>query len=224
MPDSGTWVQTLKAMFELHARTIEGFNAGLTVEPVEHAMGGGGEMFQEFVDVKRARSEPQITLTEKYGRPFQTFLHQWIQYGLADPDTKYALVGTLEDYPEDMLADRYAASAIFIEPDPTHRKVVKAWLTTNMWPLSTGDIVGKKDQTSGSELTDLNITFAGISQVGYGVDLYAQEILNSINITRANPYLRPAFISGKDSHVAAAATSGYQEGVDNLAAATINAP
>ncbi len=222
MPDSQVWVQTLKSMMELHARSIEGFNAALEVETEEHPVGGGGEMQEEFTDVKRGRSQPAFTFIEKYGMPISTFLYNWITYGMMDADAKYAMVGTLNgNRPTDMLADQYSMSCLFFEPDPTHRKVVKSWITTNMFPKGTGEITGKRDLTSPGELTTLSVEFTGISQFNLGANVFAQQILDTINITNANPYLRPSFISGISPDVQAA-TTGYKTEAENLGAAAIS--
>lgn len=209
MPEPTKWVQTLKSLVELHPLRIEGLNAGLEVETAEHAVGGAGEMQKEFVNVTRARSDVTIAYSsDKYGNPIQTFLENWITYALMDPNTKTALVGTLADYPGDMLADMYSMSVLFFEPDPTHRKVVRSWVTTNLFPTSTGEIIGKRDLTAGSELTELSINFGGISQYGLGTNLMAQQILDAININDANPWATPSFIQGRDSDATAAA-KGY---------------
>jgi hypothetical protein len=221
MPDPAKWVQSLKALFELHCRTIEGFNAGLTVDFDEHNVGGAGEMQQEVTDVKRARSEPVFGFVEKYGMPIQTFLYYWITYGMMDPDTKYALAGTLSQPPSDMLLDWYTATALFIEPDPTHTKVMKSWVTTNMMPKGTGEIIGKRDLTAASEVLQLSVEFTGISQFGLGTNVFAQNILNTLNLTNANPYLRPSFIQGINSDVAAANVSGYREEIASLASQAV---
>lgn len=215
MPDPAKWVSTLKSLLELHCRSIEGFNAALTVDTDEHPVGGAGEMQQEVINVTRARTEPSFTFVEKYGRPIQTFIQHWIQYALMDPETKYALVGTLEKKPEDLLADWFSCSALFFEPDPTHRKVVQAWVTTNMFPKETGEIVGKRDLTSASEILNLTIPFTGISQYGLGVNLFAQKILDGININNANPYTRKSFIEAVSSDVAAA-TEGYKKNAEDV--------
>lgn len=215
MPDPAKWVSTLKSLLELHCRSIEGFNAALTVDTDEHPVGGAGEMQQEVINVTRARTEPSFTFVEKYGRPIQTFIQHWIQYALMDPETKYALVGTLEKKPEDMLADWFSCSALFFEPDPTHRKIVQAWVTTNMFPKETGEIVGKRDLTSASEILNLTIPFTGISQYGLGVNLFAQKILDGININNANPYTRKSFIEAVSSDVAAA-TEGYKKNAEDV--------
>lgn len=217
MPDPQKWVQCLKSLVELHARTIEGFNAGLTVELDEHPVGGAGEMQQEFTNVTRARTEPSFGFVEKAGMPIQTFLYNWITYGLMDPDTKTALVGTLDgNRPTDLLPDWYAMTCLFYEPDPTHRKVMKAWVTTNMFPKGTGEIIGKRDLTAASEVANLTVEFTGISQYGLGTNVFAQKILDAINISNANPYLRPSFVQSIASDVDAASSVGYKAEAESL--------
>lgn len=210
------WVRNLRALVELHPRTIEGLNAGLTVDTAETPVGGGGEMQEEVVDVKQTRSQPVFTFDEKYGMPIQTFLRNWITYALMDPNSKVANIGTLQNAPKDMLADQYAATMIFIEPDPTHRKVVKSWLCTNMFPKGTGDIIGSRDIGSAMNLQQLNIEFSSITQVGLGVNRFAQQLLDDINIVNANPYMRKAFIEKIDSTVSAHNKTGYEAGTEKL--------
>lgn len=224
LPDSAKWVQAVKSMMELHVRTIEGFNAGLTVEVDEHPVGGAGEFQQEVIDVKRARSEPVFGFVEKYGRPIQTLLDYWIRYGLKDPDTKYALAGILNQSPSDMLADWYSMTCMFIEPDPTHSRAVQAWLTTNMYPRGTGDITGKRDLTAASELNNLSIEFAGISQYGAGVTAFANRLLGELKttITHADPFMRPAFVQNIAADVDAANNTGYKTQAATVAKEAVN--
>jgi hypothetical protein len=221
MPDPQKWVAVLKSLIELHPKTIEGLNAGIKLETDTHNVGGAGELQDEVIDSKRDRSEPVFTYVEKYGKPIQTFLQQWIQYGIMDPDTKYPLIGTLTGQkPDDMLADWYSCSVLFVEPDPTHRKVVQSWVVTNMFPKGTGDIAGKRDLTSASEVLNLSIEFTGIAQTGLGTNVFAQKILDAITLDNANPYLRPSMIDKITSDVEAA-TVGYQSTVTDLGKSAI---
>lgn len=199
MPQPEIWRESLRALFEVHARSIEGLTMGLTVDTDEHAIGGGGEQQEEFVNVTRERSQPRFQFIEKYGRPIQKLIDYWIRYGMMDPETKFALLATrqLEDNltPKDLLADWYTATCLFFEPDPLHLNVDKAWLTTNMFPKTTGDMTSKRDLTSGQEILTLDIEFSGMSQVGHGVNMLAQEILNKINIANADPFHSKDFAS-----------------------------
>ena len=216
MPDSAKWNASLKALFELHAKSIEGMNAGLKVETDKHAVGGAGEEQHEVVNVTREVSVPKFTFIEKYGRPIQTLLDYWIRYGLMDPETKYALLGTMgNSQVKDMLADWYSASCLFIVPDPLHKTVDKAWITTNMFPQGQGDVTAKRDLTTGQEMLTLDIEFTGMSQFGLGVNKFAQTILNQISTTNADPFMKPSFISQIAPDVAAA-SNGYQSGVERV--------
>lgn len=223
MPDSQKWISSLKALFELHAKSIDGMQAGLKVDTDEHAVGGGGEMQQEVTNVTRERSTPKFSFTEKYGRPIQTLLEYWIRYGLMDPETKYALLGTMNKSDvKDLLADWYSATCLFMVPDPMHKKIDKAWITTNMFPLSNGDITAKRDLTAGQEILTLDIDFSGISQYGLGVNQFAQTILDNINTTNADPFMRPGFVNKISADVAAANTNGYKSWTEAVGSTAVS--
>jgi len=202
LPQPEFWVHALKNMVEVHARTIEGLNAGLEVENSSVAVSGSLEVFEDTTNVNRTRSQVTFGFTDLYGRPMQNFLHNWITYLMGDPDNKIPMINTiLGTRPEDMLADISSATMLFVEPDPTHSKVSKAWLGTNMRPTTTGPIEGRKDLQAAGDLSELSIQFTGVYQSGVGVDLFAQAILNSLNLNNANPNLRPAFAKGIHSDV-----------------------
>lgn len=220
MPEPEKWVSSLRSLVEVHARTIDGLNAELTVETDSHPIGGGGEIQEEITDVKRAASTPNFGFVEKYGRPIQTFISNWIRYGMMDPDTKYALAGTLDKKPEDMLLDWYSMSCLFFEPDPTHTKVVQSWVCTNMFPKGTGEIIGKRDLTAASEILNLTIPFSAVSQYNLGGNVFAQKILDNINLKNANPFNKTSFIQNIDSDVAKA-SAGYEKNVEDIGSHTV---
>lgn len=222
MPNPEKWVQILKSLIELRCRSIEGLAATLTVEMDEHPVGGAGEMQEEIINVTRARSQPVFGFVEGYGRPVQTFLEQWITYGGMDPETKYSLLATLDQAPEDHLADEYTATVMFIEPDPTHKKVNKAFLSTNMFPKGTGDITAKRELTAPGEILNLSIEFSAITQYGFGVNALAQRLLDEINLRNANPYLRPGFVQDIHADVLRA-EGGYKKGAEDLGASAVTA-
>ena len=224
MPDPDYMVGALKAMVELHPKSITGLTAGLKADfSAENAVSGGGEMQQDITDMKRERTQVTFTWVEKYGRPIQAILYEWMTSLMLDPDTKVPAIATLAgNRPTDILPDMYTMTCLFFEPDPSFTTVVKAWLTTNMAPMSTGDIVGKRELSSAMEGLELAIEFTGLSQSTLGVRQLAQNILNNINLANANPNLAPAFLSGIEADVAAA-NNGYvanAEALGNSAVAT----
>ena len=222
MPNPDVWRACFKSLIEKHCRTIDGYQAGVSATFDSHPVGGAGEEHQEITDMKRARSEPVFTFIEKYGRPIQTFLNYWLRYGMMDPDTKFALVSTLEGGPpDDMLADQYTGTILVFEPDYTHTKVEKAWITTNFAPQNEGEVIGRRDLTAASEILTLTIPFTGISQYGLGPMMLAQEILNNIRKANADPYKRPAIVEGVHADLVSA-PKGYKQGLEDLGSTAVS--
>jgi hypothetical protein len=222
LPNPEYWIATLRALVELHPMSIDGLNAGLEVETIENPFGGGGQMQHDFTNVTETQSVPVFRWNEKYGMPISSFLRGWITNLLMDPNSKFANIATLgpQFAPGDMLADMYTATMAFIEPDPTHTRVVKSWLVTNMFPKGTGDITGRRDLTQAGEAQSIDVTFTGIAQFGLGVDYFCQQLLSGINLTGANPHLRPAFVDRIDADILAA-RKGYEDNVETLGAESL---
>ena len=223
MPNPNHWIQSLKALIELHAINIEGLNATLTVETEEHPVGGAGEVQEEVTNTTRERTNVSFTWNEKFGIPVQTFLYNWIIYGLMDPNTKYPLVSTLNgNVPPAMTADQYSATVLFIEPDPTAHYVIKSWLVTNLFPKTSGEIIGKRNLTEPGEMLEITAEFGGISLFTLGVNDFAQQILDQINtnLPNANPYLQPSWLTKIDSDVSSQAV-GYEQGVETLSSTAV---
>lgn len=196
LPNPEFWFQSFKALVEKHPIKVDGFKQGLTVSTSEHDVGGAGEKMQEYNNVMRARTQPRFTYIEKETRPIQRFLDFWIRFGMMDPDAKFALIGTLTDQPlpNDWLFDNYAGTILAYETDITHRFVDKAWLTTNFYPLGTGDIDGSRELTAPREVLTLDIEFAGTSASGHSIVQMAQAVHDNIRKTNANPQNKPAFV------------------------------
>lgn len=215
LPDSDAWIATLKSLIERQAIRIEGMRATLNVEWQETAIGGAGEMQQDVSNVTRERSEPSFTWNEKYGRAIKTFLQGWILNLLGDPNNKIPMVVTRGlTNKVDVLPSYRGATVLFIEPDPTHTRVVEAYLSTNMMPNTTGPIESSRDLTAGGELNEIQVTFSAVTQYGLGVNEYAQKVLDSLNLANANPLNAPSFVDSIDADVSAAG-NGYVEQVDD---------
>lgn len=230
LPNPEMWIGTLKGLLETHAKTIDGFNATMTVQTVDTPFGGGGEVQHEYVNVTREASKPSITFIEKYGRPVTQFFEYWITYGMMSNETKFAMASALfpdaDVEPTDLLADWYTATCLFMEPDPLHKTVNKAWITGNMFPTTAGEVRAKRDLTSDQEILELSIEFTGLSQYGLGVNEFAQKILDQINKNRADPYMRPAtWGSGSDALMSADVEAlnniGYKEGLEKVGTTAI---
>lgn len=214
LPNPDVWVGTLKALVELHAQSIDGLQATLTVDTVNTPVGGAGEEQDDPSNVTRAKSTPTFNWREKYGLSIAEFHQGWITGLIMDPITKYpTVVSQGLRRPTDLLPDYYGASMIFFEPDPTGTKVIKAWLSTNMFPKSSGDIVGHRDLTQAGETQDYSIEYTALTQVGAGVKAFAQQLLDQFNLAGLNPNVQAPFVNNIDADVAAQAV-GYAEQLD----------
>ena len=222
MNDPQQWEISFRNLIERKVVRAEGWADGLTVETDDHAAGGAGEMFQEPTNVVRARSEPVLSFVDPYGRPIFRFHEAWIRYAIMDPETKYAMLTTLgARTPADLLADWFSATVLAFEPDPVRGGVEKAWLTTNFYPLETGDSVGIRDLASASELSRPSIRYAGTSVVGNGIKAFATEIMKYTSVTNADPYNQASFIKEIAPDVLAAADAGMGAEITRVANANI---
>lgn len=211
-------VACLRAAVEVHCRSITGLDASLNVAVDGTPVSGDGQQQQEFVNVTREVSQPSFVFDEKYGRPIGRMLEDWVTQSMADPATKVANVVTgAGDRPTDMLPDNYTMTMIFIEPDPTFRHVVKAFLCANMFPQGKiADYSAQRDITQPMNLVQYTQLFTALTVVNAGVDELAQTLLDGINITNANPNMRAAWINSVSAEVASTET-GYAYGVEQAA-------
>ncbi len=222
MPNPEQWQASFRNMIERKPIRVEGFQAGLEVQTDDHAVGGSNEMFQEPVNVTRTRTQPQLTYVERYSRPIQRLHDIWIRYSIMDPEAKYAMLATLGNRaPLDLLADWRSATILAYEPNPTHGGIEKAWLTTNWYPLETGAIEGVRDLTEAASLNRLTIPYAGISAVGNGINVFAQEIMNFTNLTNADPFNKAAFVREIAPDVLAAANAGFKADAERTGASNV---
>lgn len=218
MPESAYYLSALKSLVELHAITWEGFNSGLTVATAESTVGGGGEILETPTNVTRERTNPQCTVVDLYGRPFQNFIHDWITYLIMDPETKTPMITTIADVPVgSMTLEMYSMTVLSWEPDPTNTRVSKAWLTAGMYPKSTNDILGKRDLTNGMEHLELSIQWTGVTQTGRGVEMLAQSVMDNMSQINANPMMRSAFLKGFQADLMQPDMSGLASSTASLA-------
>lgn len=215
MPNPDKLREIYRAVIETQCRKVEGLNAGVNLTFDEHIIGGGGEMQQEIIDSKRDRTEPVLEFLERYGMPFNSFFDLWIRYGGMDPDAKYALVGTMDEHPSDMLPDQYTGTVLYYETDPLNREVWKSWLISNFMPQKTGEVVGRMDKSAPGELRVLSIPFTGWSIYNLGGNYLAQQIHNAIRLNQADPARRRAHVEEIAADLVSASRT-YKTTVENI--------
>lgn len=220
LPNPEVWIGTLRALIEVNSLSITGLNYQYNVEVVDgNPVGGGGQIQQEFVNVTMERSNPTHRWNERYGLAIYRHLTGWVRYAMMDPEAKVAMVNTIPgNNVSDLLPDQYGAVTCYLEPDPLHTKVNKSWLCANMFPINTigQNHGGQRELTAGGEITVIDQEFSALTQTGAGVTWFAQQLLDAINITNANPYNRQAFKQDIDNDVKST-NLGYQQGIEDLA-------
>jgi hypothetical protein len=202
LPQSDLLHGTLKALVERHAKSITGLTSTLTVEYAANAFGGAGEEQEDVVNVTRAKSTPTFVWAEKYGMPIAKFIDYWILNLLGDPETKVPRVVAMGETVEDLLPDYQGMTVLFFEPDPTHGKVEKAWISTDMKPRTGGTIEGSRDLSAAGETLEHSIEFTAVTQTGESVLRVAQKFLDEMNLQGINVNLRPAIVDAVAADVA----------------------
>lgn len=216
LPEKQEWIKTLRQLVEVHPLSITGLNASLTVATTSNPVGGGGQQQLDPTNVTMEPTNVSMRWNEKYGFPISKFWSSYIRLLIMDPETKVAGISTLgANRPGDMLPDMRTFSCAFIEPDVQHNKVIRSWVVSNLFPQSSGEIIGTRDVTADGEVPSIDITFGGIAQFGFGVDVFCQQLLDGIDITGANPLNRPSHIQAIDADVNAVGR-GYEFSAEEL--------
>lgn len=210
------WRSGFVSIVERLARNWSGMNSTLSLETREVPFGNAGEMIEAPAKMTRARSQPSSSFVERSGRPITHFINGWGTNLLLDPDSNVMNAVTrpgveLNDY----LIDFYGATVLFFIPDRTWRYIDQAWLVAGMFPKTFPPVEGARDTTTGGDLIEFSIEWAGVTQTGTGVKRFAQQELNSMLLTGTNPLNRKAFIDEISADVLAT-NKTYRHQLDDI--------
>ena len=120
----------------------------------------------------------ELIIANKYGLGARNYIEYWIRSGISDPDTKCPLLkpdGWVKGTP--VSPSWFTADLLFIEPDPTGKRVLRAWHMPDAFPLSNGDL----------NTGDLNIPLAGKVYCGSETIKIAEDALARRNADSAKP-------------------------------------
>jgi len=217
LKDSNLWYQALKALIEIKAKSIEGLNSGIEVAYADTPFGGAGEQMSKATNVTRQVSALSYTWDEVAWKGIANYWGSYIRLLIGDEENKTPLITAINPAVKasDFLINFCSFSVMYIEPDASGTRVVDAWLMRGMQPESEGDRTGKRDLNSEKETKEVNISFKGLQQVGWGVIQQAQTILTARNYRGANPNLRSTYIDDIDANVKAALT-GNADLIDRI--------
>tara|TARA_Y100001956_G_scaffold82973_1_gene107803 strand:+ start:202733 stop:203590 length:858 start_codon:yes stop_codon:yes gene_type:complete len=216
--DPEVWYATGKEMLETGCKEISGLNATLSHQHVETQLNRASSMMHTPGKSTIAQSNVNTVITEKDGQPNSRYLEAWISLGLDDPNTgRPGIAALVDDSVTLRLTPSFvSATVMYIEPDPFHREVVRAWLMLNMMPKSAGTIEGKYDEFNSRDPLDLSIDWTGFHHMGDAVDQYAQELLRESSIAGAVASREALWINGKDGAVEDANLAGYNATINQI--------
>lgn len=218
--DGQVYVRNLKAICEMHALSWEGFNATLTVNSEETVVGASQGNFQQTPsNVVMARTEPVMTLEEKYNLSVAEMFDFWQRQFIMNEHTKFGDIFTNgASMPTDWLPNQYSASMIFFEPDPTFTYALRVWLCVNMYPMGGVEQTAKRSMTDDGERIEYTIPWSALTQVNtVGCFNLANTILKEMRITGTSPTLQPAVMTKVAANVADT-KFGYTEAIEEAAA------
>lgn len=220
LPNSQIYISTLRSLVETIRHEITGLNHRLDVQVDEsQPFGKSGQKFQVPTNVTEQQLNVTFSYYERLGLSIMRFHEFWIRMFIMHEESKYADINTVAGTEAfDCLPDMYSMSVIFILPDRKHDKVVQSWLGFNMWPKSTGDNEASFNVDNPSEVKVAQIEYTGTYIYNYGVDQFAQSILDNINIINAqiSKEQLPENLSFIDGMVADGPAS-YSNTVNNIA-------
>lgn len=218
LPENSTSIKYMfKAIVEKAYNSFTGFNGKISVITEEHQIGNSQEMYEEVMDVQRARSQISYNFTEKAGKPIQRVLNHLIFNAMMHPDTKVPLIRNYlsqEDLQSLYLPNMYRFCAIYIEPDRTFTKCVDAFLCVNCFFKDSGDRDGGRDLKNRTKLVEYDIELASVTMNNDSTIALGQKILNSMSIHSQLPEDVIAMpITGIDPEVNEV-KSGYAEDLE----------
>lgn len=208
----------LKAIMEVHSKSITGIVSSLELEYAESQISGDGAMIREISNVTRAQSTPTHVVQEREGKPVARLIDDcWILNCLMDPISKRARILSISENAVDLLPDKTSMTCLYFDTDRTFRNVSEAWLITDMRPVNGTVVEGSSDIAAGSETLEHSLEFNGFQMVGQHVLALAQRELDRLNEAGLpNPDLAPAIMDERSPRMTSA-DAGYVE--DSIAAA-----
>lgn len=187
-------IATLKTLIEVRSKTIDGFNAKLTVNTGEQQIGrAGSETIEDVLRVTREKSTPTHTIPETIGFGVNMYLDAYIRVLLGDPDIGQPLLFNMMDeseIPDVYTPDYFSFCVCYVEPDIQHRKAINAWLLLGGFPKGTGEWTGKRDIQSDPEANpEHSIEIAGLVLPPLpAVKDLGDRLLQNLTILRKMPH------------------------------------
>lgn len=176
--------QVLKALMEMHAKSVSGISFGYTLNFSETLNGHDGQQLSMPTNSQRTAVNPSFTWPEIIGNVVWNLHYKWIM-DIQHPDTQVSqLSATLEDgNVPSWLLTTISASFIAIQPDPTGLpdRIIDAAVYTGVMPTETGDL-GIKREINSAEHPERTIAYKAIVQHNDNTRELGRLVLKSLNL------------------------------------------
>ena len=151
--------QTVKSMFECHAKSVSGIELSYTLETQDQPIGHDGQTFKVPTQSKRAEVSPSFTWHEVTGNLVWNIIRRWI-WDINDPDTNAGL--EFQETPDPFTMSTYALTFMAIQYDQTQHidRMIDAAIYTNVFPQATGEF-GMQRELGTTSVKERAVTFNG---------------------------------------------------------------
>lgn len=208
--------QTIKALFERHAKEVTGIDFGYQLEGAPTPVGQDGQEMHMPTIAKRTAVTPTFTLQEIKGNLIWNLAKTWIEM-IKQPDTQASSLAAinLTTPMSPMLMSSFTMDIACIQFDETMRpeNIIDAWFVTNMWPQETG-MFGAERRIGQSKIVERQIAFYGVLQHNRNTKVAGQIIANNLGLHKVNfdyavPFYAPGGTAGGiDSNLAGLGLDG----------------
>ena len=171
---------SVKNVIETHPLSVVGFRSGLEVDI-------------ESGEVTTLGSAPVFYFRcgEIYGRPIEALMRKWITDDVAPLYKDREALG--EDFEAELR--KVSIDVMFIEPDPTHTVVVRAWSCENFHPTGVRGEAGERDFMRAGVRGRVVVRFKAAIKQDEAVFAQAHSLLNGVILASANPHEAKAFVN-----------------------------
>lgn len=175
--------KTLKALFEMHAKSVSGIDFGYTLNFSDILVGHDGQHMSMPTSSTRTAAAPSFTWPEIYGNVVWNLHYKWITE-IQHPDTQMSQLSAAFDEGEvpAWLMSTFSASFIAIQPDPTGipDRIIDAAVYTAVIPTETGNLGLKRDIGS-TESPERSIAYKALVQHNDNTRELGRLVLQSMN-------------------------------------------
>lgn len=196
--------QSLKALFEQHAKSVTGIDFGYTLNFNDTQNGHDGQSLSMPTHSQRTPVSPAFTWPEIYGNLVWNLHYKWIM-DIQHPDTQVSQLSSQfsEDQVPPWILSAISASFIAIQPDPTgiYDRIIDAAVYTAVMPTETGNLGIKREIGGTPETPERSITYKALVQHNDNTRELGRLVMKSLNIHKPD-FQRATTYTGVDDSLA----------------------